>query len=215
MHRSSPRADEARPYPAGSVCAPGQLEHNPNEPVPFHLALFPASARPASARSAASAPPWAWSPLREPAPQARARCSCETPGLLPRPLPMGVPSSGHLAQQRMGWFARQLAGAFRSGLPAGEAGSPIERDFAHSRFLWRNTCRRCIVCCGQKRSALKEDEAAEWSVQTIPSGERPRLWVRTSVTGKIRRVLPAPAAQVPARSAAQPWLARLLFRLFR
>ena len=71
------------------------------------------------------------------------------------------------------------------------------------------------MCCGQKRSALKEDEAAEWSVQTIPSGEPPRLWVRTSVTGKIRRVLPAPAAQVPARSAAQPWLARLLFRLFR
>lgn len=70
------------------------------------------------------------------------------------------------------------------------------------------------MCCGQKRSALKEDEAAEWSIQTIPSGGLPRLWVRTSVTGIVRRVPSPPAAQQPAPGKPQSWLARLLFRLF-
>jgi hypothetical protein len=71
------------------------------------------------------------------------------------------------------------------------------------------------MCRGQKRSVLNIIETTQGSTVTPRSVKQLELPVRTSATGTVRQLSPAPTVRVTNPNNAQCLLATPTFRLFR
>jgi hypothetical protein len=78
-----------------------------------------------------------------------------------------------------------------------------------------NIRRRCVMCRNPKRSILKVIETTQGSTVTSRSVKQLELPVRTSATGTVLQLSPAPTVRVTNSNNAQCLLATPTFRLFR